>query len=120
MIRVKRIYDKPEKRDGFRIWVDRLWPRGISKENAKIDLWLRDIAPSDELRKWFSHDIKKLVGFQERNVIELKVKTSLINKIKQIEKDKKIIKLLFSAKEMLHNNATVLSDYLKNRPYNQS
>lgn len=63
MIRIKRIYDKPDKNDGFRILVDRLWPRGISKENAKIDLWLKEIAPSNELRKWFSHDPKKWTIF---------------------------------------------------------
>jgi uncharacterized protein YeaO (DUF488 family) len=63
--KAKRIYDNPEKTDGFRILIDRLWPRGLGKEKARVDEWLKDIAPSDELRKWFSHDPKKMGGLQE-------------------------------------------------------
>ncbi len=113
MIKIERIYDKPEKSDGFRILVDRLWPRGLSKNKAKIDLWLKDIAPSEKLRKWFSHDIKKWPEFQKRYKKELRSKKDLTDKIRKIEKQNKIVTLLFSAKDLLHNNAVVLSYYLK-------
>jgi uncharacterized protein YeaO (DUF488 family) len=113
MIKVKRIYDKPEKEDGYRILVDRLWPRGLSKNNAKVDLWLKDIAPSDKLRKWFSHDPKKWKDFRNKYKNELKSKNAIINKIKQIEKEKKTITLLYSAKDEEHNNAIVLQKILQ-------
>jgi len=83
MIGIKRIYDNPEKKDGFRILVDRLWPRGLSKEKAKVDLWLKEIAPSDKLRKWFSHDPKKWDDFKKKYKLELRDKPE-IEKIKQI------------------------------------
>lgn len=66
MIALKRIYDKPEEKDGYRVLIDRLWPRGLSKEKAKINLWLKEVAPSSELRKWFSHDIKKWDYFKTK------------------------------------------------------
>lgn len=113
MITIKRIYDKPEKKDGFRILVDRLWPRGFSKEKAKVDLWLRDVSPSDSLRKWFSHDPEKWDGFHSKYRDELKGKNEIIKKIRQIEKEKKTITLLYSAKDEKHNNAVVLKDILQ-------
>ena len=85
MIKTKRIYDEPQKADGPRILVDRLWPRGLSKGKAKIDLWLRDIAPSDTLRKWFSHDPEKWEAFQEKYGWELAVKSGLLDRVKKIE-----------------------------------
>lgn len=94
MIKTKRAYDKPSKEDGYRILVDRLWPRGISKEDAKIDLWLKEISPSDELREWFSHDPKKLEGFKSKYKGELKERTEFIKEIKKLEKEKKIVTLL--------------------------
>lgn len=113
MIKIKRIYNKPEKEDGYRILVDRLWPRGLSKNKARIDLWLKEIAPSDTLRKWFSHDPLKWKQFKEKYKIELKHKKELIDKIKQIEKEKRNITLLYSAKDEKHNNAVVLQKILK-------
>ncbi|MDD4251358.1 MAG: DUF488 domain-containing protein [Candidatus ainarchaeum sp.] len=113
MIRIKRIYDKPDKNDGFRILVDRLWPRGISKENAKIDLWLKEIAPSNELRKWFSHDPKKWTIFEKKYKFELTNNQDLIKEIKKLEKTQKIITLLYSAKDEEHNNALTLIEFLK-------
>ncbi|MEW6456267.1 MAG: DUF488 domain-containing protein [Acidobacteriota bacterium] len=113
MIRTKRIYDRPDKGDGFRILVDRLWPRGLSKDKAKVDLWLKDIAPSNELRRWFSHDINKWTEFQKRYEQELESKEELINKIRKIEKENKTVTLLYSAKDTSYNNAVVLRDYLK-------
>ncbi len=113
MITIKRIYDKPEKKDGYRILVDRLWPRGLSKEKAKIDLWLKEIAPSDKLRKWFSHDLKKWDDFKKKYKIELNNKLELIQNIKQIEKEEKAVILLYSAKDEQYNNAVVLKENLK-------
>ncbi len=113
MLIIKRVYDKPEKKDGLRILVDRLWPRGLSKSKAKVDLWLKEIAPSDALRKWFSHDPKKWEQFKRKYEIELKQKKGLLNKLKQIEKEKRIITLLFSAKDEKHNNAVVLKEVLQ-------
>lgn len=113
MIQIKRAYEETDTGEGFRILVDRLWPRGLSKEKAKIDLWLKDIAPSPELRKWFSHDVKKWPEFQKRYRQELQSNNELINEIKKHEKENKIVTLLYSAKDTLHNNAVVLRDYLK-------
>lgn len=113
MIRIKRVYDSPAKEDGIRILVDRLWPRRTSKEKAKVDLWLREIAPSDDLRKWFSHDPKKWEEFKSKYEIELKGKKELLHKIKQIEKEKGIVTLLYSAKDEEHNNAIALSAILR-------
>ncbi len=113
MIKAKRIYDPPAKEDGFRILVDRLWPRGISKNEAKVDLWLREIAPSDGLRKWFSHDPEKWEEFKYRYESELRNKQELLNKIKQLEREKGIITLLYSARDEKHNNAIVLIEVLR-------
>jgi len=113
MMRIKRVYDLPAKEDGIRILVDRLWSRGISKEKAKIDLWLREIAPSDDLRKWFSHDPKKWEEFKSKYEKELRGKQELLHKIKQIEKEKGIVTLLFSAKDEEHNNAVALTTILR-------
>jgi len=113
MIIVKRIYDKPEKKDDFRILVDRLWPRGLSKKEAKVDLWLKEIAPSDKLRKWFSHDPEKWGDFKKKYKHELKDKPELVQKINQIEKEEKTVTLLYSARDEEHNNAVVLKEYLK-------
>ncbi len=112
MIKIKRIYNKPERGDGFRILVDRLWPRGLSKEKAKVDLWLKDVAPSDKLRTWFSHDPKKWDDFKNKYKNDLRDATELVNKVKQIEKEKKMVTLLYSAKDEEHNNAVVLKKRL--------
>jgi uncharacterized protein YeaO (DUF488 family) len=93
--------------------VDRLWPRGLSKDKAKVDIWLRDIAPSDELRKWFAHDPKKWIEFENKYRSELKDKKELIDKIKQSEKEKGVVTLVFSAKDEKRNNAIALINILK-------
>ena len=111
MIKIKRIYEMSEKKDGFRILVDRLWPRGISKQKAHVDLWLKEIAPSDKLRKWFSHDPKKWIDFKSKYTKELK-NNSLLQIIKQLEKENKVLTLLYSAKDSEHNNAVVLYEIL--------
>jgi uncharacterized protein YeaO (DUF488 family) len=110
--RIKRIYDSPGKDDGFRILVDRLWPRGLSKEKAKIDLWLKDIAPSDSLRKWFAHDPKKWPEFRRRYFKELSSKKELLNEIYTRAREDDVT-LLYSAKNKEFNNAEALKEYLK-------
>jgi len=112
MIKIKRIYEAPLKDDGFRVLVDRLWPRGISKEKAKIDLWLKDIAPSDALRKWFGHKGERWEEFKKRYLKELKDKKELIGQLKTAKK-KGTVTLLFAAKDIERNNAVVLKDMLR-------
>ena len=113
MIVLKRIYDKTGEKDGYRILIDRLWPRGVSKDEAKINLWLKEVAPSNELRKWFSHDTKKWDDFKTKYKKELKENLEIVRKIKQIDKEEKIVTLLYSAKDEKHNNAVVLKEYLQ-------
>lgn len=113
MIRTKRVYDQASKEDGFRILVDRLWPRGMSQDKAKIDLWLKEVAPSDDLRKWFSHDPKKWQEFKKRYENELKDKQELLRKIKQTEKEKGTVTILYSAKDEEHNQAVALATFLQ-------
>ncbi len=113
MIKVKRIYEPPKKDDGFRVLVDRLWPRGLSKEKLGIDLWLRDIAPSDALRNWFSHDPKKWATFRKKYRGELKDRKELVRQIKQLEKENGTVTLVYSAKDTKRNNAVALGLLLK-------
>lgn len=113
MIRIKRIYDKPDEKDGYRILVDRLWPRGLSRDKARIDLWLKEIAPGDKLRKWYSHDVEKFDDFSRKYKQELRDKSGLLKQIKKLEKEHKTVTLLFSARDVSHNNAVVLLDYLR-------
>lgn len=111
VIKVERIYDDPNGNDTFRILVDRLWPRGLSKDKVKIDLWQKEVAPSNSLRKWFSHDVKKWNKFKARYFKELEKNNELINTI--LDKVKKEpITLLYGAKDEKFNNATALKDYL--------
>ncbi len=111
MVKIKRIYDPVSSDDGKRILIDRLWPRGIKKEEAKIDEWLRDVAPSDELRKWFSHDPSKYQEFRKRYGKEVEKKSELLERIKK-EAKKETVTLLFSAKDTEHSNATALKEIL--------
>ena len=112
MINLKRIYEDFEESDGFRILIDRLWPRGLSKENAKIDLWLKEIAPSESLRKWFGHDPVKWEEFKEKYIAELKSRQEQIEEVKALAKTHKVITLLYAAKDENHNNAVVLKEVL--------
>ena len=111
-IRIKRAYQQPDDQDGTRILVDRLWPRGLKKDKAKIDLWLKDIAPSTELRKWFAHDPKKWATFQTRYLRELEKNTEQLSLLKN-EADKGPITLVFGAKDEEHNEAILLQRLLK-------
>jgi uncharacterized protein YeaO (DUF488 family) len=114
MIKVKRIYEKAEDTDGFRVLVDRLWPRGVKKEEAKFDEWLKDIAPSDELRKWFGHDPDKWDEFKRLYREELASKEELVNKLIEDAKGKDIT-LLYASRETRYNNVMVLKDVLEER-----
>jgi uncharacterized protein YeaO (DUF488 family) len=111
IIKVKRVYDEPSSDDGVRVLVDRLWTRGLSKESAKIDLWLRDVAPSDELRKWFNHDASKWEEFKRRYFKELE-NNKAVNELINLLRDRRTITLLYSAKSP-YNNATALKEYLE-------
>lgn len=111
---IKRVYEEPRRADGMRILVDRLWPRGLSKERARVDLWLKDIAPSTELRKWFSHDPNKWSEFQTRYRQELKSKADLVAILKE-KAAKGPVTLLFGAKDEEHNEAVVLQSLLQSK-----
>ena len=112
-IALKRVYDEPEASEGTRILVDRLWPRGLSKERAHIDLWLKEIAPSNELRKWFHHDPEKFTEFRQRYESELQSESGqeALAKLRELAKQGPI-SLLFAAHDAEHNNAVVLRDVL--------
>jgi len=112
MIKTRRIYDKPDKDDGFRILVDRIWPRGLKKNHVKIDLWQKDIAPSDSLRKWFNHDQRKWDEFKARYYYELKDKQEIV-KLFLEKSEQETITLLYSSKEEKYNNAIALKEYLQ-------
>lgn len=112
MIKIKRIYDPVSEDDGERILVDRLWPRGLKKEVAKIDEWMKDIAPSDGLRKWFSHDPSKWNEFRKRYKKELSQKADLLDRIKAAAK-KGNVTLLFAAKDIERNNAMALKELIE-------
>jgi len=114
MIKIKRIYESASPDDGRRIYVDRLWPRGMKKEEVKIDEWLKDISPSDGLRKWFGHDPSKYAEFKRRYTKELKEHSEILERIRK-EGRKETVTLLFSAKDVEHNNATVLRELLSGR-----
>lgn len=112
VIDIKRVYSEAHKSDGFRILVDRLWPRGLNRERANVDLWLKDIAPSEELRKWFSHDPAKWDEFKQRYCQELDHKKELVSIIIQKAREGKVT-LLYGAKEEKFNNGTALKEYIE-------
>ena len=111
-IKVKRIYENPESGDGKRILVDRLWPRGMSKEKARIDLWIKDIAPSDDLRRWYQHDPEKWEAFQQRYARELKAIPEVVERL-IVEIEEGSVTFVFSSKEEKLNNAWALKAYLE-------
>ena len=113
-IRLKRAYEKPEPTDGTRILVDRLWPRGLTKEKAAIDLWLKELAPSTELRKWFAHDPKKWSAFRGRYRTELKQHSAPLQLIKSKAKEG-VVTLIYGARDQEHNEAIILREFLAAR-----
>ena len=113
MIKIKRVYEKPSKEDGWRVLVDRLWPRGMTKEAARVDLWMREVAPSDALRKWFGHEPAKWTAFQKKYHAELAKKKDLLAELQELDKKHGTVTLLFGAKDELHNQAVALAEVLK-------
>lgn len=111
-IKIKRAYEAPAVGDGVRVLVDRLWPRGLKREAAKIDHWLKDVAPTAELRKWFGHDPARWPEFRTRYRAELKDNGDALAVLRALAKDAKTLTLLFAAKDEAHNNAVVLKDLL--------
>lgn len=111
-IGVKRIYEPPEPTDGYRLLVDRLWPRGVSKERAAIDAWMREVAPSSELRRWFGHDASRWEEFKRRYAEELDTRADLVAEILSLARDRRVT-LLYSARDRDHNQAVALEEYLE-------
>lgn len=112
-IRIKRAYDKPEPGDGVRILVERLWPRGLSKKDAHMDMWLKDIAPSTELRKWFSHDPAKWEEFRGRYFKELNKNREAVKELQDITEGSDVT-FVYGSKEKEYNSAAALKDYIEN------
>lgn len=110
-LKIKRVYDDPASSDGLRILIDRLWPRGLSKEEAHIDHWQKDVAPSGELRRWFGHDPEKWPEFRRRYEAELKQNEAGVKELRE-RIGSQAATLLFAAKDSEHNNAIVLREHL--------
>lgn len=115
LIKVKRVYDEPHETDGYRVLVDRLWPRGVSKEALQHDEWLREIAPSDALRKEFNHDPGKFNDFKDQYYAELDQQPELADALLEKARSGHTLTLLYSAKDTKHNNAVVLKEYLEEK-----
>lgn len=111
MFVIKRIYEEPSDTDGYRVLVDRLWPRGVAKETAQLDEWLKDIAPSTELREWFGHKPERFNEFKEKYKEELANNTAVKHLLELHEKNKTVT-LLFAARDVHVNHTQVLADYL--------
>ena len=110
-VRIKRVYEPAVKDDGLRVLVDRLWPRGLSKEAARIDLWLKDVAPSHTLRRWFDHDTGKWDEFRRRYAAELRLTPDAFSQLATLARRRRVT-LLFSSRELVHNNARALQERL--------
>ena len=110
-LKIKRVYEKPANEDGKRILVDRLWPRGLTKEKAAVDIWLKEIAPSTELRKWFNHEPAKWKAFQKKYHQELKENEEQVALLKEQQR-KESVTLLYGAKDEQHNEALVIKEWL--------
>lgn len=113
-VRIKRIYDAPADDDGYRVLVDRVWPRGVSKQAARLDRWLKEVAPSTELRRWFGHDPSRWDEFRKRYRGELEETPALVQEL--VDKARSTsVTLLFSARDRQHNQAVVLREWLEER-----
>ncbi len=113
MIKTKRVYENSAKEDGFRVLVDRLWPRGLTKEKAHVDLWMKEVAPSDELRKWFHHEERNWGEFVKKYEAELAKKKDLLAELRTLRKQHKTVTLLYGSKDEQQNQAIVLADVLR-------
>jgi uncharacterized protein YeaO (DUF488 family) len=110
-VQLKRVYDAPAKSDGRRVLVDRIWPRGLTKREAHVDEWLKEIAPSTKLRKWFAHDPARWKEFKKRYAAELDEQRDQVEHLARAAKQRTVT-LLFGAKDTEHNNAVALKDYI--------
>ena len=113
-IRVKRAYEDPAVSDGTRVLVDRLWPRGVTKERARIDLWLKDIAPSPKLRTWFGHELSKWDEFKQQYQVELSLNSDGVRTLVDLIKNGQVT-LVYGAKDRDHNQAVVLKEFLEQK-----
>lgn len=113
-VRLKRVQDAPARNDGTRVLVDRVWPRGVSKERARIDRWLREVAPSTRLRKWFGHDPERWEGFRERYFAELDRRPEAVEAVAEPARRGRVT-LVYGARDREHNNAVALREYLRER-----
>lgn len=113
-VTLKRVYEPRSERDGFRVLVDRLWPRGLLKGKARIDLWEKDIAPSNELRHWFNHQVEKWPEFYRRYTEELGGRSDEVHRFRRLLEEHAVVTLLYGAKDEEHNQAVVLRDFLQN------
>ena len=113
-VNIKRVYEEPKKSDGKRILVDRLWPQGLRKAEVKVDLWLKEIAPSTALRKWFSHEPSKWEEFKKRYSVELEKKYEQISLLEREVSEGKVT-LVYGAKDQEHNGAVVLREFLEHK-----
>src|SRR5215831_4668509 len=113
MVRIKRVYEESNKEDGYRVLVDRLWPRGMKKEAAKVDLWMKDVAPSDALRKSFHHESMKWSDFEKKYRAELKTKQDWLSQLRKLEKEHGTLTLLFGSRDVQNNHAVILAKALK-------
>ena len=114
MIHLKRVYEPPSKDDGFRILVERLWPRGLSKQRAQVDLWLKDISPSPQLRSWYGHEVTKWEEFQRRYRAELRNNVA-VRQLQELLQEKQVITFVYAARDTEHNSAQVLKALLEER-----
>lgn len=110
-VKLKRAYDHPVAADGMRILVDRLWPRGVTKEALAIDLWAKDLAPSTELRKWFGHDPARWTEFRRRYTAEICKHTEQLDKIRELAR-RRTVTLIYAARDQEHNEAVIIRDML--------
>jgi uncharacterized protein YeaO (DUF488 family) len=111
-VQIKRIYDPAERGDGYRVLVDRIWPRGVSGEDANLDEWAKDLAPSAELRKWFGHDPERFAEFSDRYRAELSERSEEIQRLRALAR-KGSLTILYAARDREHNNAVVLAELVR-------
>lgn len=116
MIRIKRVYEEPTKEDGFRVLVDRLWPRGLTKVRAKVDLWMKEVAPSDGLRKAFHQETVTWPQFEKRYLTELAKKKNLLADIRKLEKEHGTVTLIYGRNDEKQNQAVIIAGALKAKP----
>jgi uncharacterized protein YeaO (DUF488 family) len=113
-VRIKRIYDRVEPGDGHRVLVDRVWPRGVSRERAQLDEWAKELAPSDELRRWFGHDPERFLEFRRRYRAELRKQHEELERLRSVARDARVT-ILYAARDREHNNAAVLAELVRER-----